>query len=301
MNAKMLVVVGSINVDMVVKSEKLPVPGETVLGGNFFMNSGGKGANQAVAVSRLSDKRPVFISKIGNDSLGKNSVEVLRKENINTDCVFFTPDFPTGVALIMVDKNGENSIAVASGANAELMPEDIDKVKDIIEEAEVVLLQLEIPVKTVVHAAKLAFRKGSKVVLNPAPMTVIPDELLECLYAIIPNSIEAEMLSGVKVTDWESAHLAADRISEKGVENVVITMGEKGAFIKNGETYLIVPVQKSEAVDTTAAGDTFCGAFCVGISEGLSIFDAVKMANAAAGISVTRKGAQSSIPYRKEI
>ena len=285
---------------MVGKSVKLPVPGETVLGGTFSMNQGGKGANQAVAIARMGGN-VTFISRIGNDSFGHESLAMFDKENINTDHIFSDPDLPSGIALIMVDENGENCIMVASGANASLSTHDIDNARDVIVNAEVLLLQLETPIKTVEYAAKMASQKGIKVILNPAPATLLSNELLKCLYAIIPNVNEAEMLSGVKIKDWESAQKAADLISSKGVDIVIITMGPQGAFIKDRDSYFKFPVEKNNVIDTTAAGDTFCGAFCVGITEGLSIKDASKMANFAAGISVTRAGAQSSIPYRKEI
>lgn len=300
MNSKRIVVIGSSNTDMVVKSDRLPVPGETVLGGAFMMNPGGKGANQAVAVARLGGN-VTFISKTGNDLFGKQSIEMFDEENINTDYIFSDPHHPSGVALIMVDTTGENCIVVASGANGTLSPHDIDKTKNVIESADILLMQLEIPMETVEYAAKLAHEKGIKVILNPAPAAFLSNELLECLYAIVPNNNEAEMLSGIKVTDWESARQAADIISAKGVDIVVITLGSKGALIKESDGYYEVPVKKINAIDSTAAGDTFCGALCVGISEGLSIEDAVRMANNAAGITVTREGAQSSIPYRKEL
>jgi len=300
MSTKKIVVIGSCNTDMVVKSDRLPVPGETVLGGAFMMNPGGKGANQAVAVARMGGN-VTFISKTGNDLFGKQSVEMYSEENINTDFIFSDPNLPSGVALIMVDLNGENCITVASGANASLSARDIDKAKKVIESADILLMQLEIPMQTVEYAAKMASGKGIKVILNPAPAAFLSNELLKCLYAIIPNENEAEMLSGIKVSDWNSARQAADIISSKGVDVVVITLGSKGAFVKEGDNYLEIPVGKIKAVDTTAAGDTFCGALCVGLSEGLAIEDAVRMANKAAGITVTREGAQSSIPFRKEI
>lgn len=300
MSSKKIVVIGSCNTDMVVKSNRLPVPGETVLGGAFMMNPGGKGANQAVAIARLSGS-VTFVSKTGNDLFGKQSIEMYSEENINTEYVFSDPNLPSGVALIMVDINGENCITVASGANGSLSPHDIDKAKNMIESADILLMQLEIPMDTVEYAAKMAFDKGIKVILNPAPAAFLSNELLNCLYAIIPNENEAEMLSGIKVFDWDSARQAADLISAKGVEIVVITLGSKGAFIKDGNNYHKIPVEKIKAVDTTAAGDTFCGAFCVGISEGLSIEETVMMANRAAGITVTREGAQAAIPYRKEL
>jgi ribokinase len=300
MNKKRIVVIGSSNTDMVVKSDRLPVPGETVLGGVFMINQGGKGANQAVAIARLGGN-VTFISKTGNDSFGKQSIEMFDEENINTDYILSDPHHPSGVALIMVDTSGENCIVVASGANGTLSPHDIDKARNIIESADILLMQLEIPMETVEYAAKLAHEKGIKVILNPAPAAFLSNELLECLYAIVPNKTEAEMLSGVKVFDWDSARQAADIISAKGVSNVIITLGSKGSLIKEENSYYEVPVEKINAVDSTAAGDTFCGTLCVGLAEGFSILDAVKMANKASGISVTREGAQSSIPYRKEL
>jgi len=300
MNSKKIVVVGSCNTDMVVKSDRLPVPGETVLGGAFMMNPGGKGANQAVAIARMGGN-VTFISKTGNDLFGRQSVEMYGDENIVTDYIFSDQHLPSGVALIMVDRNGENCIVVASGANGSLSPKDIEKARNVIENADILLMQLEVPMDTVEYAAKLAHEKGIKVVLNPTPAAFLSNELLKCLYAIIPNKTEAEMLSGIKVSDLETAKQAADIIAAKGVDKVVITLGSKGALIKDGDVYSFIPADKVEAVDTTAAGDTFCGAFCVGISEGLSIEDAVRMATKAAGITVTREGAQAAIPYRKEI
>jgi len=298
--SKKIVVIGSCNTDMVVKSDRLPVPGETVLGGAFMMNLGGKGANQAVTVARMGGN-VTFVAKIGNDFFGKQSIERYNEEKINTDYIFSDPFLPSGVAQIMVDMNGENCIVVASGANAALRPEDIDKVKDIIESADFLLMQLEIPMETVEYAAKMACQKGVKVILNPAPAAFLSNELLKCLYAIIPNKTEAEMLSGVKVTDWASAKHAADVIGSKGVETVIITLGSKGALIKEGSQYQEIPVKEIKAVDTTAAGDTFCGTICVGLSEGLKIKEAVVMASHASAITVTRPGAQASIPYRQEL
>jgi ribokinase len=253
-----------------------------------------------VAVARLGGN-VTFVSKTGNDLFGRQSIEMYDEENINTDYIFSDPNLPSGVALIMVDNYGENCITVASGANGTLSPRDIDKAKSVIESADILLMQLEIPMDTVEYAAKLAHQKGIQVVLNPAPAAFLSNELLKCLYAIIPNKTEAEILSGIKVTDWESAKQAANIIAEKGVDVVVITLGSKGSLIKEGDKYCSVEADKVEAVDTTAAGDTFCGAFCVGISEGLSIEDAVRMANKAAAVTVTREGAQCSIPYRKEL
>jgi ribokinase len=261
---------------------------------------GGKGANQAVAAARLGGD-VTFITKTGNDLFGKQNIEQYQKEHIDTHSIFSDPELPTGVALITVDRNGENCIAVASGANAALRPDDIESIKEVIEKSDILLLQLEIPMEAVEFAATLACKKGLMVILNPAPATSLPDKLLECLYAIIPNKNEAEKLSGIQISDRESAKKAAETIAAKGVDKVIITLGEKGVFIKDGVDYYEIPAFSVKAVDTTAAGDTFCGALCVGLSEGLSIEEAAKIANKAASIAVSRLGAQSSIPYRHEI
>lgn len=300
MHSKKIVVVGSCNTDMVIKADRLPVPGETILGGTFFMNPGGKGANQAVAAARMGGS-VTLISKTGNDVFGKQSVMLYNAENIKTDYVFSDPKHPSGVAMITVDSNGENCIVVASGANASLSPADIDKARKEIESSDLVLMQLEIPVETVEYVAEMAHRKGIPVILNPAPARTLPETLLKNLYIIIPNKSEAEILSGIKVTDQESARKAAAIISAKGVDIVVITLGSQGALIKEKEEYHFVEAFKVDTIDTTAAGDTFCGSLCVGLSEGKSISEAVEMAARAAALTVTRMGAQGSIPYRPEL
>ncbi|NVO18895.1 MAG: ribokinase [Bacteroidetes bacterium] len=300
MNSKKIVVVGSCNTDMVIKADRLPIPGETILGGTFFMNPGGKGANQAVAAARMGGN-VTLISKTGNDVFGKQSVMLYATENIKTDYIVSDSVHPSGVALITVDANGENCIVVASGANAYLAPADIEKASHEIETCDLVLMQLEIPIKTVEYVAEMANNKGIKVILNPAPARALSDELLKQVYIIIPNKSEAEILSGIKVFDIESAKQAANIISAKGVEIVVITLGSQGALIKEYQDYHFVEACKVEAADTTAAGDTFCGSFCVGLSEGKSILEAVQMAARASAITVTRMGAQSSIPFRSEL
>lgn len=297
---KNIIVVGSSNTDMVINADHLPVPGETIMGGSFMMNFGGKGANQAVAAARLNGNVH-FIAKIGKDLFGKRSIEQYEDEGIHVEQIYSDPVLPSGVALIIVDANGENSIVVASGANSSLSPEDIKKAHSVIEKGDIMLIQLEIPIETVEYAAHLAKEKGIKVILNPAPARPLSDRLLKNLYMIIPNETEAEILSGVKVTDWESAQKAADIIHAKGANIVVITLGSKGALIKEEGQYHKVPVPKVKAIDTTAAGDTFCGAVCVALTENMSVLDAVKFANKCASITVTRMGAQSSLPYRREI
>lgn len=295
-----IVVLGSCNTDMVIKSEKLPAPGETVLGGTFMMNPGGKGANQAVAASRLGGD-VTFITKIGNDVFGRQSVELYKEEKINTDYIFSDPDNPSGVALITVDAHGENCIVVASGSNMTLTPADIESVKDVLLDAEILLMQLEIPIETVEYAAKIASERGVKVILNPAPAQSLSDELLKNLYMIIPNKGEAEMISGIKVSDWDDAQKAADIISSKGVDIVVVTLGSSGALLKEKDRYTKIAAFEVKAVDTTAAGDTFCGALAVAISEGKDLEEGVRFANKCSSITVTNMGAQASIPYREDI
>ena len=298
--SRKIVVIGSCNTDMVINLDRLPLPGETLLGGQFFMNSGGKGANQAVAAARLGGK-VIFIAKVGNDPFGIRSIDQYKAEGIGTKHVLVDKEHPSGVALILVDSHGENSIAVASGANARLTPKDIDDAQSAIKDGDIVLMQLETPMETVERAALIAKQERKKVILNPAPAQPLSASLLECLYMLIANETEAEFISGVQITDMNSVARAADIICSKGVENVVITLGSKGAFIKERGAYHQVPALKVKAVDATAAGDTFCGAVCVALAEDKGITEAVEFANRAAAVTVTRMGAQSSLPYRREV
>lgn len=300
MNAKKIVVVGSTNMDMVVKTSHIPTPGETVLGGAFFMNPGGKGANQAVAVARLGGN-VLFVSKIGNDIFGKQSAQLFAAEGIDTSCILRDEALPSGVALITVDAAGENSIVVAPGANANLLPADVEGALTGISTAGIILLQLEIPLATVQYVAGYAASNRIKVILNPAPAAVLPAQLLSNIDVITPNSTEASMIAGIKVSDLETAKQAAARIRELGVGNVVITMGPAGALVLEGDAFTHVPAPKVQAIDTTAAGDVFNGALAVALSEHNNLPDAVRFACAAAAVSVTRLGAQSSIPYRNEV
>lgn len=295
-----ILVVGSSNTDMVIKAAHLPRPGETILGGTFFMNPGGKGANQAVAIARLGG--PVtFICKTGSDIFGHQSQQLFEEEGINTSYIFSDSVHPSGVALITVDEQAENCIVVASGANANLLPSDLEKAEEAIEKADLVLMQLEVPMETVRFVADMAWEKGKKVILNPAPAHPLPPELLRHLYLITPNETEAEMISGVKITDESSAIEAARVLSVMGVQNVIITLGSKGALLYCDGKSERVPAWKVEAVDTTAAGDVFNGALTVALSEGRDLKEATRFACKASAISVTRVGAQSSAPYRNEV
>ena len=300
MTVKQIVVIGSSNTDMVIKTSKLPIPGETILGGEFLMNAGGKGANQAVAAARLGGKVS-FIARTGNDLFGNEAKKLFEAEHIITNFLVTDADHPSGVALITVDEKGENCIVVAPGANNYLLESDIDLAREEILQSEIVLMQLEIPLKTVEYVTDIAFSAGKKVILNPAPAIKLTDSLLSKLYMITPNETEAELISGIPVTDTESAILAAKNIYNRGVQVVIITMGSKGALLFTGESAVVIPSVKVEAIDTTAAGDVFNGAIAVAIAEGLPLEEAVGFACKAAAISVTRMGAQASAPYREEI
>lgn len=295
-----IIVIGSSNTDMVIKTEKLPAPGETILGGVFLMNPGGKGANQAVAAARLGGK-VTLLTKRGNDLFGNQTVGLLMREDISTEYIVKDPVLPSGVALITVDSAGENSIVVAPGSNGNLVEEDIPLEILNIENFEILLLQLEIPMKTVEYCASMAYKNGIKVILNPAPASKLSDDLLKHTWLLTPNENEAEAITGVEITDISSAAYAASIIQQRGVKNVIITLGETGAYVTSEGFSEMIPGIKVQAVDTTAAGDVFNGALAVAVSEGKDLRDAVIFANKAASISVTRMGAQASAPYRNEI
>ncbi|PSR55974.1 ribokinase [Adhaeribacter arboris] len=299
MNKKILVI-GSANTDMVIKTKHFPLPGETVLGGRFIMNPGGKGANQAIAAARLGGQI-TFITKIGNDIFGRQALQQFLKEGVNAGYVISDPDNPSGVALITVDEKGENAIVVAPGSNGTLSPEDVTKAEAVFAEAEIILMQLEIPLPTVLFAADLAARYSKKVILNPAPAALLPYELYRNLYIITPNRSEAEALTGVLIKDLATTEQAAQKLRQKGIANVVITLGTEGAFAYNDSLAKLIPATLVTAVDTTAAGDVFNGALAVSLAEGLELDVAVEFANQAAAISVTRMGAQASAPFRKEL
>ena len=309
-------VIGSSNTDMVIKTDRLPAPGETVIGGTFLMNPGGKGANQAVAAARLATGEPgsgmatpvTFVANVGNDVFGLQARQQFEREGIHGDFITTDADEPSGVALIGVDNKGENYIMVASGANARLSQEQVSVALNAITNPAdmVVLLQLETPIPTVEYAIRQGYKCGMRVILNPAPAQQIDPAVLACLYAITPNETEAELLTGVRVTDENTARQAAQKLHESGVANVVITLGARGAYIStasetNPPVALLIAAPPVTAVDTTAAGDCFNGALAVALAEGQTLPEAVSFACKAASISVTRMGAQASMPHRHEV
>jgi ribokinase len=300
MNRKSIIVVGSSNTDMIIKLERIPRPGETILGGDFVTAAGGKGANQAVGAARAGGQ-VTFIARVGRDMLGNQAVAGFIKHGIHVDYVFRDPSAPSGVALIFVAKDGENSIAVAGGANGRLSPADVKKAAKIFAGASVLVMQLETPLETLQAAAELATKAGVRVILNPAPARPLPDTLLRHVSVLTPNETEVELLTGIPVTNNTAAAKAAAKLRARGVETVILTLGARGAFIADADGNRRVPGFKVKAVDTTAAGDIFNGALAVALAENKPLDDAVRFANAAAAISVTRLGAQPSAPSRKEI
>ncbi|MBL1407621.1 ribokinase [Sphingobacterium faecale] len=297
---KRIVVVGSTNTDMVVKTERFPHPGETVLGGEFFMNLGGKGANQAVAAARLGAEVQ-FITKVGDDLFGQDAIKQLRNENIDASAIAIDRKRSSGVALITVDKNGENNIVVASGANAALNFEDNMVLEKTITADTIVLVQLEIPLATIEQVCGFAKKRGATVVLNPAPATTLSAGIMQAVDIITPNQQEAEMLSGIAVIDEKTAKLAAIKISSLGPKAVLITMGSKGAYLYENGDAKFMEAYKVVAVDTTAAGDVFNGALVVGLSRGESVSEAMDLACKSAALAVTRIGAQASAPTLSEV
>lgn len=295
-----IVIIGSSNTDMVVKVDHLPRPGETVLGGEFRMVSGGKGANQAVAAARAGGK-VAFVARVGGDAFGEQAVAGFLADGIDVSHVSRDNAVPSGVALIMVDGAGENSIAVASGANMLLSESDVFSAREVIENASVVVTQLETPVETVLSVAEAGAACGAVVILNPAPARELDESLLGLVTVLTPNETEAELLTGIRVHDTASAKRAAAALIARGVKTVIITMGKQGAFVMGGDICCLVEGFRVMPVDTTAAGDVFNGGLAVALSEGNSMIDAVRFANAAAAISVTRMGAQPSAPARVEI
>lgn len=302
MKTNRIVVVGSSNTDMVVKSKTLPKAGQTVVGGSFFLAQGGKGANQAVAAARLGGE-VVFVAKVGSDSFGEQALAGYEKEGIETSAILREPGQSTGVALILVEETGENLISVASGANACWNEADVHRIEPILQTAGILVLQLEIPLETVVRVAALSDRLGVPVLLDPAPAAELPETLFRHLSYIKPNEHEARQLTGLEITDEHSASRAAEVLFEKGVKNgIIITLGSRGAFAqRRGEEPRIVPVPSVQAADTTAAGDAFSGALASQLSRGVDLFEAVRYSNHVGALSATRLGAQPSLPTAGEV
>lgn len=295
-----VVVVGSANMDMVVRAARIPQPGETVVGSQFVMVPGGKGANQAVAAARLG-AHVTFIARIGNDLFGDHNLEGYRREEIDCRFILRDEELPSGVALIAVDAQGQNAIVVAPGANMRLTPEDVERAEGAIAKADVVLAQLEVPITTVVRAAQLAHRYGKRMLLNPAPAPSqpLPEELLRHVDILTPNETEAQSLC--KAPDYTSPEAMGQALRALGVPVVIITLGGEGVLVQDEAGMRRMPAYPVPAIDTTAAGDAFAGALAVALAEGNGVDSSVQFAQRVAALSVTRLGAQPSLPYRAEV
>ncbi len=296
---KPILVIGSSNTDLVIRVPDLPLPGQTVLGKDFQTFAGGKGANQAVAARRAGGTVS-FLAAVGDDEFGEAALDTYQSEGIDTSLARVVENTPSGVAMIFVSDAGENCISVAPGANGSLTPELVRHHESLIAEASLILLQLETPIETVVEAVKVASQHGTPCVLNPAPAAQIPDETLAQLHCITPNASEAELLTGVTVVDEQSAAAAARLLLQRGVENVVITMGENGALLCNSDGTHYQAAPSVEVVDSTGAGDTFNGVLVTLLAEDRPLKEAVRLAVKAASISVQTAGAIASIPRRQD-
>ena len=295
-----IIVVGSINTDMVIGANKLPKPGETLIGHKFFMNPGGKGANQAVAAARMGGE-VAMIANLGVDVFGDSAIAKLKEEGVNCEGITRDPDRSSGVAIINVDDTGENQIVVAPGANATLDTDLVSAALDRIPPSSIVLLQLEIPIESVVKAVEVCQQKGCRIMLDPAPAQALPESVYKGTYLLTPNRNEAELLSGILISDRGSVTCAAEKLLMSGVTNVAITLGSQGVFFANAENKQFLEATSVSAVDTTAAGDCFNGAVAAKLSQGCSLVEGIKSGILASSICVTRHGAQDAMPYSNEV
>jgi ribokinase len=297
---KKILVIGSTNVDFLIKSEKLPAFGETVTDGLFMQNYGGKGANQAVGAARAGGN-VTFVTCLGEDLYAEELLKNFEADGIDTRYVFRTPEAATGSALIMLDREGNNYLSVAPGSNYKLTPALIDQAMEAFLEADIIVLQMEIPFETTSHVFKLAARHNKKVLFNLAPARPFDLGVLKHTHAFVVNEVETAMVTGLKVESDDEVRAAAMALLDKGPKVAIITLGARGSIVATREALQYVPAYKVKAVDTTAAGDVYCGSLAVALVEGISLIEAVKFAGAASAISVTRLGAQPSAPNRKEI
>ncbi len=295
-----IVVIGSANMDLVARSPRFPLPGETMFGEQFAMFPGGKGANQAVASAKLGGNVH-FVGKMGNDLFRDNLSSSMRHDGVRLNHLMVDNTTPTGVAIITVSKTGENEIIVISGSNMKLMPADLEKHRAVFGSASVTLLQLEIPLPTVAAAVRLAKQHGHQVILNPAPARKLPKSILQQIDILTPNKIEIQLLAGMAVEDQKSAECAARKLLSMGVRNVIITLGRRGSLLVNAGTTELFPSYSVKAVDTTAAGDAFNGGLAFALAQQQSLEQAIRFASGVAAYSVTKLGAQCSMPTSREL
>lgn len=295
-----IVVIGSSNTDMVVRTPRIPAPGETILGDDLVMVSGGKGANQAVAAARLGAE-VVLVARVGKDLFGERAIHEIAAAGVSTEYIVLDGAAPSGVALICVAENGQNAIVVAPGANARLTPQDVDAAVPAIRACDIVVLQFETPLDTVSHAIAIAGREGKRVIVNPAPAQLLPPGFLSGVDILTPNEVEAAMLLDLSPTAELDAVAAGQALLKLGVGAVVLTVGAQGAVVVTPGMHERVHAPAVKVVDTTAAGDCFTGALACGLARGLALGEAAKFGTAAASLSVTRFGAQTSMPTQREV
>lgn len=295
-----ITVIGSLNMDLVVRAPRIPQPGETIIGSDFHTVPGGKGANQAVAAARLG-AQVSMVGRVGNDTFGNLLLENLAAARVDHHLVVQDPEAATGVALIVVDDAGENSIVVASGANMRLSPADVEAAEEAIAAADVVLLQLETPLETVIRAAEIAHAHEVTVILNPAPARPLPEKLLTLVDVLVPNENETSILTGMVVDNMDAYKAAARALRAAGIKTVILTLGEQGALVASEQGMMLFPTFSVTPVDTTAAGDAFLGGFAVALAEEKPLSEAVEWGNAAGALATTKLGAQPSLPTRKEL
>jgi len=298
-NMKKIAVIGSLNMDLVISTPRLPEMGETIIGSGFMTVPGGKGANQAVAAAKLGGNVSM-IGCVGDDIFGNRLIDNLKENGVNTAYVGVVRECATGIAVILV-KDGDNCIVIDPGANHKLMPETVEKLEDVIKDSFIVVIQLEIPIPTVYKAIEIAKRHGVKVLLNPAPACQLDDSILSQVDILVPNESECEIITGIDVKSVEDGKTAIKYFMDKGIPQVVVTLGSRGVLYNSGNEIIHKPAIAVKAVDTTAAGDSFAGALAVAFSEGKGIDEAISFANSVGAMTVQKKGAQSSLPSREEV
>lgn len=297
---KKILVIGSFMTDLVVQSPKVPVEGETVIGNTFNRFTGGKGANQAVSAARLGGD-VTMIGKLGEDDFGKEHIEALRSDNINHQFILFDSQSSSGVGNIVIDSNGNNRIIVVPGANLKFTEQDVEGFESVIKDSDIVILQLEIPLETVYKSIELSNKHGKTIILNPAPAKKIDQTYIDKVDYFVPNETEASLLTNIEVTNVETAEKAAGNLLKQGYKNVIITLGSKGVILKNNDQFKFVKAYTVKAVDTTAAGDSFIGSFAYGLSNNMDIEQSLNLAVAASALTVTKLGAQPSLPKIEDV